>query len=591
MSEVQLNEAWRLHRAGDFQKAAHLYRDIIRADPRNYEALRRLGFLHGQCGQWEEAQYFMGKAIEVNPASADAYLLRGTALQRLMRHEDAVFCFDRAVGLNPNFAEARLNRASALFRLRRYEDAAAEYGRLIDIDPDYPFALGNRLFCQMQVCDWHSLDRDSATILTGLRAGKRIVAPFDSKALSFSAEDELICAHIWTTDQYATPIAPLYSAERYRHEKIRVAYLSADFRESPVASLLAGVFESHDSMRFEIIGVSLGPDDRSTMRARLQRTFAQFIDAKSLSDFEIASRLKQMEIDIAVDLMGFTEGCRPGIFKLRPAPIQVNYLGYPGSLGTDFHDYIIADLTIIPEEARHHYAEKIVHLPSFMPRDTGRGTGFAPSRAEAGLPEEGFIFAAFNNTYKITPRMFDIWMRLLSAVPGSVLWMTKFNSAAIGNLVREAGSRGIEAGRLVFAPFLAAPEDHFARLSLADLFLDTLPYNAHSTASDALWAGVPVLTCLGETFAGRVAASLLHAVGLPELVSKSVDEYEVTALALARNPVELHVLRANLKNNRRTQPLFDTTQFTRNLEAAFATMWKRQERGEAPSSFAIEPQS
>ena len=589
MNEIQLNEAWRLHRAGDFQKAANLYRDIIRADPRNYEALRRLGFLHGQCGQWEEAQYFMGKAIELNPSSADAYFLRGTALQRLMRHEEAVFCFDRAIGLNPNFAEARLNRASALFRLRRYEDAAAEYDCLIEIDPDYPFARGNRLFCQMQRCDWYSLDRDCATILTELRAGKRVVAPFDSKTLSFSAQDELNCAQIWTADQYAAPVAPLYLGERYGHEKIRVAYLSADFHESPVMSLLAGVFEAHDSMRFETIGVSLGAGDRSPMRSRLERNFTQFIDAKSLSDFEIASRLKLMEVDIAVDLMGFTEGCRPGIFKLRPGPVQVNYLGFPGTLGTDFHDYIIADRTIIPEEDQRYYAENVVYLPSVMPRDTARGSGIVPRRDEAGLPEQGFVFASFNNTYKINPLMFDIWMRLLSAVPDSVLWMPQFNSTARGNLVREAASRGIEAARLLFAPFLAAPEDHFARLSLADLFLDTLPYNAHSTASDALWAGVPVLTCLGETLAGRVAASLLHAVGLPELVGKSLDEYEAMALTLARNPDRLLALRAKLKNNRQTRHLFDMSRFTRNLETAFATMCKRQRLGEEPATFAVEP--
>jgi protein O-GlcNAc transferase len=327
------------------------------------------------------------------------------------------------------------------------------------------------------------------------------------------------------------------------------------------------------------------------MRARLERTFTQFIDAKVLSDFEIASRLKQMEIDIAVDLMGFTEGCRPGIFKLRPAPLQVNYLGFPGTLGTDFHDYIIADRIIVPGEDQRYYAEKIVYLPSVMPRDTSRTSNIAPSRDEAGLPEKGFVFASFNNTYKINPRMFDIWMRLLSAVPGSILWMPQFNSTARDNLVREAASRGIEAGRLLFAPFLAALEDHLARLSLADLFLDTLPYNAHSTASDALWAGVPVLTCIGETFAGRVAASLLRAVGLPELVGKSLDEYEAMALTLARNPDRLLALRAKLKNDRRPRPPFDMTRFTRNLESAFATMWKRQRHGEAPETFAVEPPS
>jgi predicted O-linked N-acetylglucosamine transferase (SPINDLY family) len=357
-----------------------------------------------------------------------------------------------------------------------------------------------------------------------------------------------------------------------------------------VAFLIAGVFEQHDRKRFEVHALSFGRPDGSETRARLEKGAEHFIDIGDKPDIEVARRLRERNIDIAIDLTGFTKDRRTGIFALRAAPIQVSYLGYPGTMGTDYIDYIIADRVVIPEEEKRHYAEKLVYLPdTYQCNDSKRRIeNTTLTRTEAGLPLDGFVFCSFNNNFKIRPEMFDIWMRLLSMVEGSVLWLPEANAAAVRNLRREAVLRGVDEKRLVFAPRLASVEDHLARLRLADLFLDTLPYNAHTTASDALWAGLPVLTCMGATFAGRVAASLLKAIGLPEMVTHSLAEYEAQALDLARNPARLAEVKSKLLRHRSTHPLFDTVRFTRHLEMAYTRMVERHRSGEPPVPFAIE---
>jgi len=593
MTATDLAEAWRLHRAGEFDKAARLYLDVLRDDPKNYDALHRLAFLCGQLGRWEDAQSLMAHAIALNPRAPGPLFLRGSALQKLNRHDEAVACFDRALGLNPRIAEVRLNCAASLYRLRRYEEAGEEYRHLLDIAPDFPFARGNRLFCQLQCCDWRTLEGETDAITADMRAGRRVIAPFDAKALFLSAEDELACARAWAVNQHPGPAAPSPPRRQQHHSPLRIAYISADFREGPLATLMTGVFEHHDRRRVETIGVSLGADDGSAARRRFAQAFDHFMDANDKSDADIASELRRMEIDFAVDLMGFTEGGRPGIFKHRPAPIQVGYLGYPGTTGGDWLDYLIADRVVVPDEQRRFYAEQLVYLPdAFLPRDTATKPSPTPvSRHDEGLPERGFVFACFNNAYKLNPVMFDIWMRLLRDVEGSVLWLSDANRAAKQNLLREADARGISHERLVFAPFRPSPEEHLARLKLADLFLDTLPYNAHTTASDALWAGLPVLTCLGNTFAGRVAASLLNAIGLPEMITTTLDDYTSLALKLARDPGALTAIARKLSDRRDTHPLFDTERFTRHLEGAYAQMWERAQRGMSPDHFAVPPLS
>jgi predicted O-linked N-acetylglucosamine transferase (SPINDLY family) len=368
-----------------------------------------------------------------------------------------------------------------------------------------------------------------------------------------------------------------------------VAYLSEDFRTHPVAQGLAGVWEEHDRQRFEMFAVSFGGDDRSNLRTRIERSFERFIDIRFLSDSEAATTLKEHEIDIVVDLMGYTGFCRPAILARRPAPVQVNYLGHPATMGANFVDYILADRVLIGDADRVNYAEKVVYLPhTYMPTDRSRRTAdVKPTRIEAGLPDEGFVFCCFNNLSKLGPETFDIWMRLLHGVAGSVLWLSDPGPAATTNLRREAEARGVTADRLIFAPYLPLAEDHLARLSLADLFLDTWPYNAHATASDALWAGVPVLTLGGGTFAGRVASSLLGAIGLHDMIADSPQAYEAAALNLARDARAIRAVKTRLLTNRETHPLFDTRGFTRNLEKAYVEMWTRAERGEAPEHFAV----
>jgi predicted O-linked N-acetylglucosamine transferase (SPINDLY family) len=415
--------------------------------------------------------------------------------------------------------------------------------------------------------------------------------PFHLLPCSSDPAAQLACTRRYAADKYPSSHAPLWQGEVYSHERTRVAYLSSDFGDHPVSMLAAGLFERHDRSRFETTAISFGSETPSPMRARLEAAFDRFIDVRTLSDTEVARLMRELEIDIAVDLNGFTEGLRPDILARRPAPVRVNYLGYAGTTGGALWDYILADRFVIPEASRGHYAEQVVYLPDcYMVTDAGREiSDRTPSRAEAGLPDSGFVFCCFNKAYKITPDAFAVWMRLLGAVEGSVLWLAAANASVVTNLRREAERRGIAADRLVFAPKVARNEDHLARLRLADLFVDTFNYNAHTTAADALWVGVPLLACAGATFASRVAGSLLHAVGLPELVVDSIESYEALALRLAAEPTLLRDLRHRLTRNRTTFPLFDTDRFARHLEAAYATMRDRTRRGEPPHGFAVTP--
>lgn len=658
MSEFLLQNAKRLHQAGNLKEAARLYGEVLKLNPRQFEALYALGYLHFQSAQFGEAERLIGEAVQVNPRSAEAYFIRGCALQRLnriedaldsfdravanrpdfgealinrgaahmalkhhaealkdfdaliafnpanagawnnrgcilqsmTRHEEALSCFEKASSLSPEFVAAFINQAAALATLKRYEEAANAYEKVLSINPEMGYVRGNLLLYRLQCCDWRTLVKDRDRIAGDVRAGKRVIQPFIYVTVSDSLADQLQCARISISHEWPASATPLWRGEPYRHEKTRVAYISADFRDHAVARLVAGLFEHHDRSRFETVAVSLASDDGSEMRARIQRAFDRFIDAESKTDGEVAGELQRLEIDVAVDLMGFTAGCRPGILALRPAPVQANFLGYPGTMGAPYVDYIIADRFVLPDEHRPHYTEKVVTLPdAYQCNDSKRKISEStPSRAEAGLPEQGFIFCCFNNCSKITPEIFDVWMRLLRAVEGSVLWLLESNQEATRNLRREAGERGVAAGRLVFAPRMKLG-DHLARHRLADIFLDTLPYGAHTTTSDALWTGLPVLTCMGSTFAGRVAASLLHAVDVPELITDSLGAYEGLALKLAREKPTLNAIGAKLAANRYRQRLFDTARFTRHFESALTTMLGRQHRGEPPAHFAVDP--
>lgn len=453
--------------------------------------------------------------------------------------------------------------------------------------PHPPFSEGPQLHLKMLACDWRGYGAAVEDLRRRARAGHAVSKPFSFLTLPTTPEEQLQVAKAYVA-AHGLPCAPLWRGRIYDHHKIRVAYLSADYHEHATSYLMAGLFAHHDRDAFEIYGVSYGRPDDSPMRRRLIGAFDHFIDISAMTDEQAASLLHDHEIDIAIDLKGFTQGARPGIFARRVAPVQVNYLGYPGTMGAPYMDYIIADPMVIPPEHETFYSEKIVWLPhSYQVNDRARVISEqVPTRAACGLPDDVFVFCCFNNNYKITPDIFDIWMRLLKAVPGSVLWLYEKHPDATQNLKCEAEKRGVSGDRLVFACKKSLPH-HLARHRLADLFLDTLPYNAHTTASDALWAGLPVLTCQGKAFAGRVAASLLTAANLPEMITHSLDEYESRAWELARDPQQLGAIKTRLQSNLATCPLFDTALFTQHIEAAYKVMWQRYRDGLPPAAFHV----
>ena len=556
--------------------------------PYDARILNNRGTVLARMSRHEDAVDSFSRAIIADPGDADSCKNRGDALIHLKRPAEALASYDQALGARPGYAEALYGRAHALSELKRDDEAIAAYRQLLNVRPDHPYGQGMLLHAKQTACDWRDQERLVADVAQGVRADRNVVTPLAFLAVSEAERDNTQCARILMTDRFKPSSEPLWRGARYRHDRIRVAYLSAALGAHAVATQIAGVLERHDRSRFEIFALSYGRNDRSAMRSRLERAFERFVDIAERSDREAASEIRAMETDIVVDLTGLTARSRPGILALRPAGLQVQYLGYAGSLGADYVDYIIADDVIVPEHNRRHYVEKVVSLPdSYMPTDSGRTIAARPTRAEAGLPDKGFVFCAFNNSYKFSPDMFDVWMRLLSAVEGSVLWLPEVNDAARRNLAREAETRGVAAARLVFAHYVPSGAAHLARLGLADLFLDTRPYNAHSSASDALWAGVPVLTQPGDTFAGRVGASLLTACGLPELIAENAASYESIALRLARDHEVHAALKAKLERNRTACALFDTGRFTRHLEAAYATMYGHHQRGGEPQPFRV----
>ncbi len=533
--------------------------------------------------QSDKAFSAFDKALALQPDLAEAWLGRGNVLLQLKQHNDARAAYDTALAMNADLEKAWIGRGNVAAELMEFDDAFAAYDRALALKPDGKYVRGDRLHAKLQLSDWTGLEAEVAALVSAVRERKPAITPFPFLSISSSPSEQLECTKCFIADQSSFPA--IWRGEIYSHDRIRVAYLSADFRNHPVAQLAVGLFEHHDKSRFETTAISFGPDDGSQMRGRIKSAFDNFLDVRPMGDFDIASQIRRREIDIVVDLMGFTRDNRFNILAWRAAPIQVNFLGYPGTMAADYIDYIVADRTIIPENHFPFYGEQVVWLPdSYQANDEKRQISERrPTRHECALPETAFVFCCFNNTYKITPEIFDIWMRLLGAIDDSVLWLIETNATAAENLRREAEKRGVASQRLIFAPRMP-PADHLARCGQADIFLDTLPYNAHTTASDALWTGVPVLTCLGTSFAGRVAGSLLRAVGLDEMITHSLQEYESLALSLAQNPRQLASVKDKLARNRNTFPLFDAERFTRHMEQAFVKMWERYQSGEMPAS-------
>lgn len=576
---------------GDDAGALAAFDKALALNPRSARAHSALSNTLRRQHRLPEALAHCDAAVAIAPDYAGAWTNRGCVLFKLNRLEEALASFDHALAIKPGRAGAWFWRGSVLSMLGRRQEAYAAFAKAYEIKPDFAYVEGDRLHAKMHLCDWVNLQAECAHLAAGVRQGARRSNPFHMLTASASLADQRKCAEIWTAHVCRASAQPLWRGERYQHERIRLAYVSTDFRDHPVSVLAAGMFEAHDRSRFETTAVSLGPPLDVEMQRRLRRAFDHFLDVSTLSSPDIAKIVHAREIDIAVDLNGYTTGARTALFALRPAPIQVSYLGYPGTMAASYIDYLIADRTVAPADHADFYSERIAWLPdTFMAADAGRVIAERiPTRAECALPDGAFVFSCFNQSYKIAPSMFHIWMRLLQAVEHGVLWLSDLNAVAKANLRAEAERCGIAPERVIFAARIPSTADHLARQRQADLFLDTLPYNAHTTASDALWAGLPVLTCPGSTFAGRVAASLLNAVGLPELVTASLEDYEALALKIAREPALCASLKDRLVRNRGTFPLFDTGRFTRNIEAAYTMMWQLYQRGEPPRSFAVGP--
>jgi predicted O-linked N-acetylglucosamine transferase (SPINDLY family) len=578
-AEAYNNQGNTLQDLGRPEAALDSYERVLKLKPGFAEAHCNRGNTLRELRRFEDALDSFERALKLKPDYAEAYNNQGNALRGLRRFEDALDSYERALKLNPGFAEAYKNRGNTLRALGRFEDALESYERARNLRPDLDWLYGAWLLFRRHRCEWKEIDPHIDCLVGKVKQQRKATPPFALLALTDSLAIQRQAAQILVDARY--PEAPSRSPLKRRSgNRIRIGYYSADYQDHATAYLMAELFERHDRGRFELVGISYGADNRDEMRMRLSAAFDRFVDVRTKTDSEVAALSRDLGIDIAVDLKGFTEGARTGIFSRRAAPIQVNYLGYPGTMGAPYIDYIVADPILIPPESREHYTEKIVYLPnSYQVNDRKRRISDKEfTRAELGLPPTGFVFCCFNNNFKITPNTFDGWMRVLKQVEGSVLWLLEDNETAANNLRREAEARGVESGRLLFARRMTLPE-HLARHRSADLFIDTLPYNAHTTASDALWAGLPVLTCVGESFAGRVAASLLNAVGLPELITATQEQYEAMAVALAGNATRLSELKEKLSRNRLTMPLFDTERFTKHLEDAYTQMYRRHQTG------------
>ena len=570
------------------EESIESYEKTLQIKPDHLKALLNRGAALEDLKRLDDALASYDKAIALKPDYADAFNNRGAALEDLNRLDDALASYDKAIALKPDYADAFNNRGNTLKDIKRLDDALASYDKAIALKPDCEFLQGTKLHTQMQICDWSDLKNQLNGLEASIAKGLKVTPPLPMLGLSDRPEIQLKASRIYANGKYLEPSVQGEFKTQTASRKIRIGYYSADFHNHATSFLMAELFEAHDSQKFELYGFSFGPDKQDEMRNRVAISFNLFFDVTKKSDLEVAQMSRDLGIDIAVDLKGFTQYSRTGIFAEHCAPVQVNYLGYPGTLAAPYFDYIVADKTLIPQENQQYYSEKIIYLPhSYQVNDSKRKISERVfTRQELGLPESGFVFCCFNNNYKILPATFDVWMRLLKTVDLSVLWLFEGNPTAAKNLRKEAEIRGVDSARLVFAPRMKL-EEHLARHRFADLFIDTLPCNAHTTASDALWAGLPVLTQMGQSFAARVAASLLNAMDLPELITKTQEEYEARAIELANDPLQLTEIKKKLERKRETSPLFDGQLFARHIEAAYAEIHRRHLNGEMPEHIEV----
>ena len=576
-----------LNEKGELDAAIDSHKQAIRIKPDHAEAYNNMGIALKDKGELDAAIYSYRQAIKIKPDYADAYNNMGNALNDKAESDAAIDSYKQALKIKPDYAEAYYNMGIALINKGEMDAAVDSYEKAIKIKPDYELAHSGKLYRQAHVCDWSGIER-GREVIPKLGISAQYINPFEILPLEDAPERHRLRSEVFAKNEFKQKPLPLASRSTQKPKRLRIGYFSSDFKEHPVAYLMAKVIETHDRNFFEVYGYSIGPAKDDKMRHRLIKGFDVFDDVQDMSDQDVALLARQDQIDIAIDLTGYTQNSRSGIFAYRAAPMQINYLGYPGTMGANFIDYIIADPILIPSDSQKHYNEKIIQLPnSYMPTDNTRIFSERElTRLEMGLPEQGFVFCCFNNNYKISPTEFDVWMRLLLKVEGSVLWLRKSNKWSEGNFCKEAKSRGIDPSRLIFADRVPMDE-HLARHRLADLFLDTFAFNAHTTATEALWAGLPVVTKLGQGFAARVAGSLLTAIELPELITETEMEYEALILDLATNPQRLAAIKQKLAANRLSKPLFNTELFTKHLEDGYQRAYGQYFDGKEPEAIYV----
>ena len=572
---------------GDFDAAIESFEQVLKIKPDYAKAYNGMGTVLMCKGDLDAAIKSYKQALKIKPDYANAYLNIGNALKQQDKLAEAIEAFNKALLLKPDCAEAYQNMSAALQEQDKLEEAIEAYNKALDIKPDNANARARKLHVLANMCDWNSIQEDRK-LIPDLGTNEKFVPPFAMLSLEDAPERHRIRSEVYAKVKFQQKPLSLPAVPSKKPKRIRIGYFSTDFTEHPVAYLIAKVLEQHNRDEFEVFGYSTHGNKQSKMQQRLAKSFDCFLDLQGMSDKDAALGARKDKIDIAIDLNGYTENARTGIFAYRAAPIQVNYLGYPGTMGCDFIDYIVADPIVVPVSQRGAYSEGIIYLPhTYQPNDNTRAISEkVTTKAEMGLPKDGFVFCCFNKSYKISPAEFNIWMRLLSKVDGSVLWLLKSNRWAEQNLQKEAEKRGVKKDRLVFAKMLPQDE-HLARHKHADIFIDTFNYNAHTTGSDALWAGLPVVTKMGLGFAAQVAGSLLNAVGLPELITKNEQDYEALILELATNSNRLATIKEKLAANRLIQPLFDTEQYTKHLEDGYQQAYQNYFEGKTPQTIIV----
>lgn len=572
--------------SGDAYSAFIAYKKALLFNNHSVDIYLNLGDLAMRIKMIEEAKQYYLEALNLDQASAYAWAGYGVALAKMSEYEEALLALNKAIECNPDLLDVWMHKGDIFNLLKRHDLALVSYQKAETIFPEAPFILGKIIHQKMLACDWDGYEKHIKKIQSGIAQGKKVAEPFGFQAISESEEELKICAKLFA-DFYFEPKNPIFIPSQ--NKKIKIGYVCGEFRNQATSMLMAGVYESHNKNDFEIYAFDNGLNDDSPLRSRMETAFDCMIDIRGMSDQEAAHKILDLRIDILVNLNGYFGASRQAIFAYRPAPVQVNYLGFPGTLGAQYMDYLIADDHVIPAASYQFYFEKIVSLPNcYQANDNKRVISEKEfTRSDFGLPQDVFVYCCFNNNYKITPQIFKIWMSILKNTSKTVLWLLKDNELAAKNLLAQARQYGVSTDRIIFAD-RCEPAEHLARHQLADLFLDTFPYNAHTTASDALWSGLPILTYVGSTFPGRVTSSLLSGLGVTELIAGSQKDYGDMAISFANNPLELLSIRKKIEIKKLTCALFDTRQFTQNLENAFRLMHSRASANLPPEHFKIQ---